>query len=354
MNRSTLFQATVLTVLTLVPSGFSQSGLADNRPPERPAPPTAPLPPEASPPSEAESSGLQLKINEDVRGSASAERPGGQAGSMRVELRERLSPANGGHSYGYGAAPSSADQPLIVSSQNLKSAELDEIREDMRIMAKLLEDSIADSGDHSTERRAMGIVVQTFSGGASRDLFISGHGAIFQNSVGFPLAAPAGKETKEADKPKTRSDWEAARREVRGERDPLDPFAGPERGPEFSGERVESLKKGVLKALANTHNFRHLSADDTVTVVVTSMPSETPLFGQAQAMGIPGSGMGGGYGGLGSMGATTLGTGAGRSSAPAPSPTTMTITVKQSDAAALSEGKITEDEFRTRAKIAVY
>jgi hypothetical protein len=349
MKRSTLFHSAVLTVLTLVPSGLAQRSPDESRPPERPAPPAAP--PAAAPvPFEVEANEVQVNLNQDVRRAVEDARR--QVGKTQMMLRNRLAPANGGHSFGYGTAPFNADQPLIVSSENLKPAELDEIREDMRIMAKLLEDSISESGDHPKERRAMGIVVQTFSGGASRDLFISGHGAIFQNSVGFPLAAAAGNEPKDTDMPRTSTAWEAARREVRGERDPSDPFAQPERRPEFSAERVEALKKGVMKALANTHNFRHLSADDTVTVVVTSAAFDGPVFAQTQVAGMPGgASMGGGYGGT-----VTIASGAGRGPAhvPVPVPATMTITVKRSDAAALAEGKITEDDFRTRAKIAVY
>jgi hypothetical protein len=236
----------------------------------------------------------------------------------------------------FGASIVNAPElPLVVASLPLEPAALAELREDLTVMARLVNDALSDDREDHSVRRAMGIVVNWLPGSATADnLYIQGHGAIVQTSVRFPLAPPKKDESaKPAEAPKN-SAWESARHELFGQNQDADADVvfPPENREEYNVERIETLKKAVLKALANASNFRRLAGDETVTVVVRSRAtarSQIVLFRSQDPHGRtqPNSGE---------------------------ADATMTIRVKKSDADALAAGKINEDEFRNRARVAIY
>jgi hypothetical protein len=201
-------------------------------------------------------------------------------------------------------------------------------------MGKLVNDAVADQREDAAVHRAMGIVVNWLPGGATADnLYIAGHGAVVQSSGRYPLEPPKQEETaKPAETPKN-SAWESARRELFGrEIEEAEVVFPPERREEYDAERVENLKKNLLKALANASNFRRLGGDETVTAVVrsrTNPRSQVFMFRSHDS--------------VAKTPATSNETDA-----------TMTIRIKKSDADDLAAGKITEDEFRKRAKLAIY
>lgn len=229
----------------------------------------------------------------------------------------------------------SAEPPLVVATTPLEPAALAELREDLTVMAKLLDNEISDERDDHSMRRAMGIVVNWMPGGTASDhLYLEGYGAILQTSVRFPLASPKKEEaTKPAEPPKN-SAWESARREIYGgDKDEEDlVIFRQEHREEYSPERVETLKKAILKALASANNFRRLDRDETVTAVVrsrTGSRSQVMLFKSSDAHGKA------------------------QTNTNEPD-STLTIRIKKADADALAAGKISEDEFRKRAKVAIY
>lgn len=254
------------------------------------------------------------------------------------EVERHIQQVQAGHPMlkrAFGASyVNSAEPPLIVATKPIDATALGELREDLIVLGKLVNDALADNREDAAMHRAMGIVVNWLPGNAATDnLYIEGHGVILQSTVRFPLA-PAKKEetTKPAEAPKN-SAWESARRELfGGENEEAEVVFPPERREEYDEDRVESLKKNILKALANASNFRRLDGDETVTAVVrsrTGSRSQILVFKSHD--------------------------GGGKNQASSnDSQSTMTIRIKKSDADALADGKITEDEFRTRAKVAVY
>lgn len=226
------------------------------------------------------------------------------------------------------------EPPLIVSTEPLDAAALAELREDLTVMSKLVSDALAGNRDEASVHRAMGIVVNWLPGGTtSENLYVEGHGVILQTTVRFPLA-PAKKEetTKPAEAPKN-SAWETARRELfGGENEESEVLFPPERREEYDADRVEALKKDLLKALANASNFRRLDGDETVSAVVrsrTGSRSQIVVFKSSD--------------GVNKTQTNSNDT-----------DSTLTIRVKKSDADALASGSISEDEFRKRAKVAIY
>jgi hypothetical protein len=218
------------------------------------------------------------------------------------------------------------------------------MNEDLNVMAKLIDDTVSD--DDNSPNRAMGIAVAFFPGNNSaRHLYVEGHGAIFQTSVHFPLVASEKDSPAEPAKPVKNSAWESARREVYGSPDDSD-APGAAKREVFSPERVDALKKSILRALANANNLRHLKPTDKITVAVRS-GGKSP--GRAVR---PVSTTSSGNTGGSTVFATRLTAVINR--APDSSEKTLTISVKKSDADALADGKIKEDEFNKRATIALY
>jgi hypothetical protein len=238
------------------------------------------------------------------------------------------------------AFANSMESPLIVSSKPLDAAALSELREDIAVMGKLLTTETADNHEDAAMRRAMGIAISWLPGGGGPEhLYVEGHGVILQTSVRFPLTSPKKEEPeKPAETPKN-SAWESARKELFGgtELEESDMLITTDRKEEFDPERVERLKKNILKALANASNFRRLDNDETVTAVVRSRGGSN----RAHAYVFKTAG-----GGPGKTMSSNSGSGDANS--------TMTIRIKKGDADALAGGKITEEEFQKRARIAIY
>ena len=226
------------------------------------------------------------------------------------------------------------DPPLIVATKAVDAAALSELREDLAVLGKLVNDAVTPDRGDAAMHRAMGIVVNWLPGGAATaNLYIQGHGAIVNTAVRFPLAPPKKEETSKAAETPKNSAWESARRELfGGENEDAEVVFPQERHEEYDADRVEALKNDLLKALANSSNFRRLDNDETVTAVVrsrTGSRSQVLLFKSNDGI---------------------------NRTQPASSDSdgTMTICVKKTDANALAAGKITEDEFRKRAKVAIY
>ena len=236
-----------------------------------------------------------------------------------------------------GWSQNAFDRPLVIASLPLPPADQAEINEDLKIMGKLIGDAVAD--DIRTENRAMGIAVNYLPSSSSRALYVEGYGAIFQMAVRFPLA-PAEKEEGKEPPVRTNSAWDTARRELYGSPDDSDDSDDANKQEVYDAGRVESLKKSLLKAMANVNNFRRLKSGDKVTVVVRDdrkwRKDLQVSFGDAFTL-------------------SSSGRSARAGAAPAEDkPKTMTVSVKKSDADALAGGKIKEDEFFKRAVIAIY
>lgn len=226
------------------------------------------------------------------------------------------------------------EPPLVVTTTKLEPAALAELREDLNVMTKLVSDAVAEEREEEPGH-AMGIVLKWLpGGGGNHSLFVEGAGAILQASVRFPLLPPQKDEAKPAAEPSKNSAWESARRELYGGKkdDDSEVVIPAEKREEFNADRVENLKKAILKALTNAHNFRRLAPGETVTVVVRNRNVTRTEFVFFQSTDAHGR--------------------VNRSNTVDDS--TLTIRVKKADAEALAAGKIKEEEFQKRAQVAIY
>jgi len=255
------------------------------------------------------------------------------------------SPFRYGWTVGSGSG-SGAKRALVIPKDGTETKGASEIEEDMGVMAHILDKAISSDGKSS---RPMGITVYGLSSsGGGQNLFIEGYGAIFFESVNFPLLPPASKEKEGEPKEKANSEWEDAKRELarpgRGggdnfflfEQDPENVhWAG--KGAEYDADKVEDLKKDLLTALKNAGNIRKLKSDETVTVVVTGGKSN---YGKVKTAYAPA--------------AKTEPAPARRVSSATSESGKLIVRARKSDTESFLNGKLNFDDFRKRATVLLY
>jgi hypothetical protein len=189
---------------------------------------------------------------------------------------------------------------------------------------------------------AMGIDLYFTPGSAPlRSVYLEGYGALYILNANFPLMPPAKAESA-PEKGAEKSSWEEARRELYGEEPGGRAFGAP--GEPYDEDKVKQLKDELLESLKNAANVRGLKADDTITVTVCGGANSGPVKMRPMVR-------------RGSSGTTVdvqTHVLAFNRSGPAGRNTMLTIRVKKADADAFAKEKLSLDEFRKRAKIAVY
>lgn len=266
-------------------------------------------------------------------------------------------------------------KPLVVRSSDMTPGEQGNLEEDLTVMTHILDKTLAEKfPDDQSGHVAMGISVSFVPGGAPmRSLYLDGYGALLFVRVNFPLLEPLLEKNVKKEKAPVDSNWEEAREEVYGQpaSRTTDSF------PEYDAAKVSALKGALLDALKDASNIRNVKPDESITVYVMGAPAEAPKHKRALASagGVGGGGFGGGAFG-GSFGAS--GGGGGSQSADsddgqarldydralffsaagqeesAGDKTTLTIRVKKADCDAFAKGKMTADEFRSKAVIKTY
>jgi len=268
-------------------------------------------------------------------------------------------------------APSGQRNVLVIPSAEVKAEELAAIMEDMQVMSHILDKKFKGS-------RQVGGVFSDFGDFFGRDsrvaqaIYLQGYGALFLMEGNFPLShPPKGAETK-AEKAQESADtvWESARQEMFS---PQESSSGPavHPGQEYDAEKVEELKRDLVRTLKHAANIRNLKADDWVILSVTGVGqqpgktikyqyevirqqpqqpaqprSSSPKVGRSYGFGGYGGGMGGygGFGfGMGGFGGEGL-----------PSSTVLTIRAKKSDVDAFAKGDLDFDQFQKQVKIIMF
>jgi hypothetical protein len=250
-------------------------------------------------------------------------------------------------------------KPLVVRSSDMAPGEQGNLEEDLTVMTHILDKTLAEKfPDDESGRVAMGISVSFVPGEAPmRSLYLDGYGALFFVRVNFPLLAPPLEKNVESQKAPVDSTWQEAREEVYGQPAPgaVDSF------PAYDAAKVSALQGVLLDALKDASNIRNVKPDESITVCVIGAPAEAPKHTRAVASA---SGGGGSFGHSVSVSDYEQATKnfdqfmadfptGGRDDA-AGDKTTLTIRVKKADCEAFAKGKLTVDEFRSRAVIKIY
>ena len=162
---------------------------------------------------------------------------------------------------------------LIVGSGDVTSKTRSEILEDSAIMQRLLSKHTGTGTDLNNVGYAMGINVHTLNSGAAGNvLHLEGFGMVFPLQVNYALVAPLNADDTRSET-KTETEWDRARQELYGRR--MSSYSRPKpRKASYDAQKVERLKSGVISALQNASNLRHVSPDEHIVVVVTGAARE--------------------------------------------------------------------------------
>ena len=247
---------------------------------------------------------------------------------------------------------------------------MDALQEDLNVLSFLLQKKLEDAIGENSPTYRMGIPLLLRSGQRSiESLYLDGFGALFTLNVNFPLLAPPVTRPKETDTAPRSDDWDKARKEIYGVREPREagnPYAAAV--APYDAEQVGALKRTLLEALKNAANVRGLKPEESAVVTVfgtEAVEAAAGTPGGAGGGGGPHSGAGlfeiprvatsGGYGGGGVFDPNTA------TSASAGMPafavgrgTVLTVRVRKSDAESYAKGKLSFEQFQEKANISAY
>ncbi len=247
------------------------------------------------------------------------------------------------------AGPDASAGVFIVPAEEITSQQLAAIAEDVNVMTRIFQNRLAQANlmnPHNPFPLFVGAGSRHFFGGADRprSLYLQGYGVLFMMEVDFPLAP--GPETQTEEPAPTESDvdpvWAQAREEI------YQPQArrkgAPDQArPTYSAERVELLKTTLIHSLVHAANIRHLAPDESIVITIAGSALDTDTM--VNTVPVPGTSqivVKGRHNELKIMEKSKLAAGA---------PVVLTIRAKAADIKALSQGQLTDDQFRQRVKV---
>jgi len=264
---------------------------------------------------------------------------------------------------------------LVIPAAQSTTEELLTITEDMSVMSHIFDEKLGHA--HLLSPRGYGgygdlKLFGGYGGGgyfglessATKSIYLDGYGALFLMKVDFPLSPPA--ETPQEEKPEEGVDpvWQDAKRKI----------FEPEQGSryrrrrrviktrieeKYDAEKVEELKRKLIRALKHAANIRNLKPDEQVILSITGRGESGKVTTEVKV--IPKSGqilvvsksgdrqqmkMYGTYEEAhADLSASQMGL---------YSPTVMTIRAKKADVDAFSKGELDFGKFRKKVQIFTY
>lgn len=231
---------------------------------------------------------------------------------------------------------------LVIPIAQMKPQDLAAVMEDMNVMSRILDKKLG---------RAPRILtispIRLFSSNsqATEAIYLQGFGTLFLIKVSYPLAPPL--EVQEA---KAEEDvdpvWTQTKQEIympestrtfgmRMGDHPAEDYV-----EEYNAEKVEDLKRTLIKALKHAANIRNLGPDDLVTIVVScSEPGIAVRHIHVSSR---------------SSGVVTSRTPSWPNEMTSSAPTFLAIRAKKSDIDAFSKDELDYDQFRQLTQVFTY
>jgi hypothetical protein len=176
-----------------------------------------------------------------------------------------------------GARARAAGDAVVIQFSEPHAKSQADLEEDLAVMARVLDKTVAEQLGEERRVRAMGIdVFLTPASSSPRAFYLEDYGAVFLLNVPLPLLPPLEKTEPAKEKSETDAAWEEARRELYGGKPFVDDVLGKalrfevhgETLPEYDAKKVDDLKEALLGALKNARNIRGLSLEDAITICV--------------------------------------------------------------------------------------
>ena len=259
-------------------------------------------------------------------------------------------------------------QVIVLPTRAMDESQAEALAIDLGVMSRVLEKALrATMGEGEVPERS-GMFTPLLGSPERQGIYLGGYGAVFITSVRFPLAGPQEpQEQKPAEQP--RSLWDETKREMEGA-SPMGvggfsggPAGGAVMGiggpaaspwPRYDPARVENLKTALIETLREASHIREMAGDDSVTVIVWGPPEAEAMTGGTfyAEPGTPGGSAV--ISVLARTNAVTVIDEKGKVvSVRRTAAAALTIQAKKADIDAFAAGKLTLDEFRKRATVAI-
>ncbi len=256
----------------------------------------------------------------------------------------------------------SGGRVLVIPAAQSTAEELLTITEDMSVMLYIFDEKLGQV--HMVPALLGDITFLTRDARGTRGIYLDGYGALFVMKVDFLLLPPA--ETPEEEKPEEGVDpvWQQARRKMyEPERREGERYyrrrrrVGRTRIEEkYDAEKVEELKRKLIRTLKHAANIRNLKPDEQVILSVTGRGESSRVTTKVKVQMIPESGQVLVVSKSGDRQETKLypSEEVYTASLGPSSPTVMTIRVRKADVDAFSKGELDFDKFRQKVRIFTY
>jgi len=176
---------------------------------------------------------------------------------------------------------------LVVPTPDLPVENQAELTEDLSIMCRIFDKSVPAAGNNISfwygDRADAFRYVLAQQGRGTQGLYLDGYGALFFLRVDYPLAPTQMQEAAQA-KPNEPVDsvWSQTVREMSGQ-SAEEPQAN-RNTPVYDAQKVENLKKTLVKTLAHASNIRLRRPHDAITLVVGALDeAKAPVYALDEA-----------------------------------------------------------------------
>ena len=167
-------------------------------------------------------------------------------------------------------------RPLMIRSSRADAKQMDQLSDDLTVMARILDKAIAEHTDGLHPKKvAGGIEITVLNAGlssATRAMYVDDYGAIFTLSVNIPLKAQPQVVNVEPKEQKRRTPWQETQSELYGPGPRMIKRWQPALWRQFDQEEVDAFKAMLVETLREATNIRHLKPNDIIAVVVRGMP----------------------------------------------------------------------------------
>lgn len=195
-------------------------------------------------------------------------------GNIRSKMPRYIGGMGGGWA-GSSVPFADSSSTLIIPAQKTSSEAIKQIREDMRIMSQIWDDTV----NPNTQQ---GWFSMHFAGGlfntgaATSRIFIGDYGAVFLQTVDYPLIPTEQTETATQTKdPESDEVWQKAKKKIQGQPVEQEPF---DKGAVFyDAEKVEALKEKCIKSFRHAANIRNLEPGQWVVLVIRYTPEDNVM-----------------------------------------------------------------------------
>jgi hypothetical protein len=162
---------------------------------------------------------------------------------------------------------------LVIPAPDLPAESLKELTEDMTVMCRIFDKALLPMRVSFSTSAQTGQIFNYVMGqptSAAQGLYLDGYGVLFFLQVDYPLA-PTQQPDEQQSRPQEQGDpvWSQTIKEMAGRQEgqlPVDRSRVP-----YDPQRVESLKRTLIKTLAHAANIRTPRPQDRITLVVGAL-----------------------------------------------------------------------------------